>query len=589
MKAVILSGSPGTALFPLANLYPKLAFPLLGEPLLVHLLCFLKRNGIKKVAVVSSEPYENRGLLVGNTADCRLDDMDVTFFNEGTPRGTAGTLRDLKSFIGDSHFLVISGSSYIKGLDFGRLLDYHLRRRAGVTVVVENGKNGNQYLENIKVTDDGLVKDVHILHHSRDNRRLLRPCGVYLFNPEVIDCIQDLSYVDIKEQLIPSLREMGIPVHAYQTKGCVNNVYSLNDYFRLNRQILLNGLRSDETVSCTKTEIRDRVWVGSDVKISPGAYLLGPLVICDGAVIDDGAQVIGPACIGRGARVAEGALLRESIIWDDARIEKGAKVEYSLVGRSCTVPEGKTVENGVVIEGSKCNGSFNFISISNDINNQSFITVNGQLKPVSKDTIRYRAFLFAKRLMDIALAGLGLVLTLPLMLLIALAVKIDSPGPVFFRQRRCGKEGREFTMYKFRTMRSDAQSLQDKLKERNNVDGPMFKIKNDPRLTRLGRFLRKTSLDELPQLWNVLKGDMSLVGPRPLVMDEMKFSPSWRDIRLKVKPGITGLWQISGRSTSPFSGWIKYDIYYVRHCSLLLDLKILLKTVRVVLKKVGAF
>jgi lipopolysaccharide/colanic/teichoic acid biosynthesis glycosyltransferase len=120
------------------------------------------------------------------------------------------------------------------------------------------------------------------------------------------------------------------------------------------------------------------------------------------------------------------------------------------------------------------------------------------------------------------------------------------------------------------------------------VDGPVFKLDRDPRITRVGAFLRKTSLDELPQLINVIKGDMSLVGPRPLVMGEMKFSPSWRDIRLRVKPGVTGLWQVEGRSSPYFHDWIRYDVAYVKEQSLTGDLKIILKTIRVVLKKIGA-
>jgi lipopolysaccharide/colanic/teichoic acid biosynthesis glycosyltransferase len=132
-----------------------------------------------------------------------------------------------------------------------------------------------------------------------------------------------------------------------------------------------------------------------------------------------------------------------------------------------------------------------------------------------------------------------------------------------------------------------AEKIHEHLIDRNEIAGPMFKMKNDPRVTRVGRFLRKTSLDELPQFFNVLNGEMSLVGPRPLIMDEMKFSPSWRDMRLKIKPGITGLWQIQGRSNSSFPDWIRLDMYYVKNQFLWMDIKILLKTISVVIKKIG--
>jgi len=144
-------------------------------------------------------------------------------------------------------------------------------------------------------------------------------------------------------------------------------------------------------------------------------------------------------------------------------------------------------------------------------------------------------------------------------------------------------------MYKFRTMVEDAEKLQEQLRDNNIVNGPMFKMENDPRVTRTGVFLRKTSLDELPQLFNVLKGEMSLLGPRPLKMEEMAFSPSWRNIRLSVKPGITGLWQVEARSSGLFHEWIKYDIYYVKHDSLWMDITILFKTIKGVLKKTGAY
>ena len=191
--------------------------------------------------------------------------------------------------------------------------------------------------------------------------------------------------------------------------------------------------------------------------------------------------------------------------------------------------------------------------------------------------------------MDIVLSAIGIILLFPFFLLIAIAIKIDSPGPVFYIQKRCGIRGKFFGMVKFRTMVANAEKLHRELIPKKETDGPMFKISNDPRVTRLGRKLRNTSIDELPQLFNVLKGEMSLVGPRPLIMDEMKFSPSWRETRLKVKPGITGLWQIQGRSEAPFHDWIRYDVYYVKNQSLWLDIKILFKTIKVVLKKVGAY
>ncbi|MDO8140815.1 MAG: sugar transferase [Candidatus Brocadiales bacterium] len=192
-----------------------------------------------------------------------------------------------------------------------------------------------------------------------------------------------------------------------------------------------------------------------------------------------------------------------------------------------------------------------------------------------------------KRTLDIVCSLLFLIFFSPLFLIIALLIKIDSRGPVFFLQKRCGKDGREFDMYKFRTMVKDAESLKKELK--NEMDGPMFKMKNDPRVTQIGKALRKWSFDELPQLLNVLKGDMSLVGPRPLADDEMTGDNNWREIRLSVKPGVTGLWQIMGRASGKFSDWVSYDIEYVKKRTLLMDLKILIMTVITVIRNTGAY
>ncbi len=190
-----------------------------------------------------------------------------------------------------------------------------------------------------------------------------------------------------------------------------------------------------------------------------------------------------------------------------------------------------------------------------------------------------------KRLLDILCSFLLLVISIPLFFIIAILIKRDSKGPVFFLQKRCGKDGREFNMYKFRTMVKDAETLKKRLK--NEMDGPMFKLKNDPRITQVGGILRKLSLDELPQLLNVLKGEMSLVGPRPLADEEMVGDDIWREIRLSVRPGMTGLWQIMGRDSGKFSDWITYDTEYVQKRSLFMDIKILFLTITTVLCNKG--
>jgi len=171
----------------------------------------------------------------------------------------------------------------------------------------------------------------------------------------------------------------------------------------------------------------------------------------------------------------------------------------------------------------------------------------------------------------------------------AFAIKINSAGPVFFIQDRVGLNKRRFRMFKFRTMADGSERLQAELESLNEADGPIFKIFDDPRITRVGRFLRRTSLDELPQIFNVIRGEMSLVGPRPMSLRDVNlFDRSIQRKRFSVKPGITCLWQISGRSNLPFSKWLELDLLYIEHWSLWLDLQILLKTIPAVLRGVGA-
>lgn len=196
--------------------------------------------------------------------------------------------------------------------------------------------------------------------------------------------------------------------------------------------------------------------------------------------------------------------------------------------------------------------------------------------------------LFLKRLIDILGSFFGLLTLSPLLCFVAVLIKLTSEGPVFFVQERMGLRGRRFKLYKFRTMVKDAEKKLEEIKHLNEVDGPVFKIEKDPRLTPIGGFLRKTSIDELPQLWNVLKGEMSLVGPRPPIPSEVEKYERWQRRRLSMRPGLTCLWQISGRSELDFDTWMKLDLKYIDNWSLTLDFIILLKTIPAVLSGRGA-
>lgn len=199
-------------------------------------------------------------------------------------------------------------------------------------------------------------------------------------------------------------------------------------------------------------------------------------------------------------------------------------------------------------------------------------------------------YLRMKRLIDIIGSLLGLILLLPIFLIVAILIKIEDPkGPVFFKQVRVGKDETEFQMFKFRSMVTDAEERLKDLLTLNEVSGAMFKMKNDPRITKIGKFIRKTSIDELPQFWNVLKGDMSLVGPRPPLKREVEEYSSYDKQRLLVTPGCTGLWQVTARNNVGFEEMVELDIQYIQKRTIYFDIKIVLKTVVVLFGSKAAF
>lgn len=194
------------------------------------------------------------------------------------------------------------------------------------------------------------------------------------------------------------------------------------------------------------------------------------------------------------------------------------------------------------------------------------------------------------RAMDISLSSLALIFSAPIILLAAIAIKLTSRGPAFFHQKRAGAGQRPFTMFKLRTMYQGADDDKELFRKFNSLPtGPCFKMKNDPRITTVGRWLRRSSIDELPQFLNVLMGDMSLVGPRPLPLDEVRTDTTEQKMRFTVKPGITCLWQVSGRTEIPYNEWLALDVWYIRNRSLSLDMQILIKTVPAVLSGRGAY
>ncbi len=224
------------------------------------------------------------------------------------------------------------------------------------------------------------------------------------------------------------------------------------------------------------------------------------------------------------------------------------------------------------------------------ITNENMVNEIGGIPLINLRSIEIKGFdRVLKGIEDQVLGLIALLLSLPVLLITAIAIKLDSRGPVFFKQRRLGKDGKSFNVYKFRSMINGADQMMDEVRQLNEAEGPLFKIKDDPRITRVGRWIRRLSIDELPQILNVIRGEMSLVGPRPPLPEEVDEYRQWQKQRLRAKPGITGLWQVSGRSNIPYDEMLKFDLYYIENWSLWLDIKIILRTVTAVLGGHGAY
>jgi lipopolysaccharide/colanic/teichoic acid biosynthesis glycosyltransferase len=292
--------------------------------------------------------------------------------------------------------------------------------------------------------------------------------------------------------------------------------------------------------------------------------------------IADSAKLFGEITFGRSVRIGPHAIIvGPAILGHEVIIGEGSVVRSSVLGPGVSVPPQCLIQNRVLLDSRDCSRQ----SGQEDAMGNKTV---GNIRGFDEETIHFRKwprFSYAgcfKRIADILIAVMVLLLFVPIILAVILVIKIFSPGPVFFKHKRQGMHGRAFHCLKFRTMITGADKMQEKIRRLNQVDGPQFRIDDDPRISSVGRFLRDTYLDEIPQFLNVLLGQMSIVGPRPSPEAENTLCPSWHDARLSVRPGVTGLWQIC-RTRQPmqdFQEWIYYDVKYVESLSLKMDMKI---------------
>lgn len=308
------------------------------------------------------------------------------------------------------------------------------------------------------------------------------------------------------------------------------------------------------------------IWIAPDAEVDPSARIYGPVVVHSAARIESDAALIGPVIVGPRALVGRRAVVNESVVSAAGRLDVGAVAVQCMVGAEAASPDGAPRRAAAV----------QWVATGDNPLYREALPDDPQDNPVVARGVSWKI----KRGVDIAFAAIGLLALSPLLAVVAVLVKLTSRGPVFFAHDREGQGARVFRCWKFRTMIANADVQQRKLYAANAVDGPQFKMRRDPRVTWVGRILRATNIDELPQLYNVLRGEMSLIGPRPSPFRENQICVPWREARLSVRPGITGLWQVCrhDRASGDFHQWIHFDLLYVKHWSAWLDLRIFLAT-----------
>jgi len=568
MNAIILAAGHGTDLNPLTTRHPKHLLPIGNRPGLAYAIESLRNSGVQQVAITvnGDEKHYRRVLGDGTGLGVRL-----SYLHEPTPQGTAGCLRAALRD-GMSEPLLVVNANLIFSADLRGLVKAHLERGAAATVgVVRSASTGwpRPQRERVSVGPEGALLGMEVDYGADGDDSEWRAAGIYVFDRRALDRIPERAYYDLKEQFLPALVRAGLPIYAQPITGYLRELNSAEDYLGVH----FDFCRGRTGAKPFGEELSEGVWVQGVVDLSPDVLLIGPVVLGPDVRVGSGARLIGPLVIGGGTEIGEGAHLRESVVGEDVRVGARARIERSILAEGLQVAEGTVITESLATGQTLTLGNLTMVE-----RDMRIAVASLPFHRYLRLGVRRRAYLMFKRTFDLLFAAVGLVAALPIMAAVALAIRWDSGGPVLFRQRRCGRDGKDFVMLKFRSMRADADRLQEELRGRNECDGPMFKIADDPRFTRVGRVLRKYSLDELPQLWNVLCGDMSVVGPRPLAERELRVCPSWREARLRVKPGLTGLWQINGRERNAFQDWIRLDLQYVREQSLWRDLTILLRT-----------
>jgi len=444
------------------------------------------------------------------------------------------------------------------GYELERLRDEAAKDGAACHLLHQDLRRGTAE-EQVLYDGEGRVRSVQRLYPGVTQiERLTVSCS--LISVAAARCLRHQTLLGLAT-LRTQLTAAGVPSRDLSSRYPAINLAREAGLLALHERLCMPALRSGAPAPFEARTLG--VWTAPPCSIHPTARFYGPVIAHADVHIGAHAVVVGPTVLGTGVRVGEGATITQSLIWPQMEIAAGEVVSRRVVAGhaepaqaapaepraaalSLALPE-TAGETGIDLFASEAPG--------------------GLYAPL-------------KRATDFCLALAGLIVLTPLFIVVALLLKLTSPGPIFFGHDREGRGGRVFRCWKFRTMVDRAHTLQRKLYAQNSVDGPQFKLPNDPRVTLVGRWLRATNVDELPQLFNVLCGDMSLIGPRPSPFRENQICVPWRNARLAVRPGITGLWQVCRheRAAGDFHQWIHFDMLYVRHLSFWLDLRIMLAT-----------
>jgi lipopolysaccharide/colanic/teichoic acid biosynthesis glycosyltransferase len=460
--------------------------------------------------------------------------------------------------LSDALFFVDPRCLPVHGLQLSELVRHHTAepRVAHHLVAFERAAAGTR--ERVCFDTSGQVRSIQ-RHYEQATWPFITGISASLV-PSACSAVSNSELPRSLHALRQVLTTHGVPGRDLPIEGAALDLTEERGILAANEQLILEA-----SSGRSESELSSPVYIGSGHSIHATARVMGPVIVHPDAWIDANATVLGPAVVGGGARIGAGAV-----------------VAHATIGPDCVVPPNVTVRDRAWFKGA---GEHLFgverppLSFSERLARISFEPKADT--PIQRPAPQAAAHSsIAKRFLDASLAALSLTLLSPLFMLVAMAIWLESKGPVFYGDKREGLGGRVFRCWKFRTMFTGAHLAQRDLKALDHTDGPHFKCDRDPRVTRVGRILRALNVDELPQLFNVFVGEMSLVGPRPSPFRENQVCVPWRAARLSVRPGITGFWQVCrhNRSEGDFHQWIEYDLLYVQHWSVWLDVKILAAT-----------